>query len=218
MTAVVNVPTGYSTLPAFERRRPPSTRSTPPTDQFGGSFITKTTSTCGQVLEQILQVLNLSIFQSEGSFWIMNWRAIDDANATATPIQVRLPLCQQGREHDRTRHDGHPIRPGDGFEAVRGLSTRYLFPIKTAVSVHKKGGAQILVSGNTNASDAEDFAAGFEANVYQIKHETASASEITILSSETGSVQGGDSPLLTGHVKGIRTGFAGANSIDLLWG
>ena len=216
LTAVQNVPSAYSTLSSVRAKAAAFYEVDTQTDAFGGSFITKTTSTCGQVLEQILQVLNLSIFQSEGSFWIMNWRAIDDAN----PLQHRFKsvshfASRAANTIGHTTTDWNFDLSGNAYEAVRGLSTRYLFPIKTAVSVHKKGGAQILVSGNTNASDAEDFAAGFEPNVYNIKHETASASEITNLISETGSVQGGDSPLLTGHVRGIRTGFAGANSIDL---
>ena len=171
-------------------------------DQFGGTFATKTTSTCGQVLDAILQVIQAQIFLTGGSFWVMNWAALEQS----TPYVHRF--VKPSSLTDRAVNAVGAIL-GDiqfdletNFEAVRGLSTRYLFPIQRAVSVHKKGGSKILVAGTSTHTPmgGQDPVTG----VYVITD--SSASSPTILSSPDAVVLGGDSPLMKGDVYGIPTG------------
>ncbi|MGI9587815.1 MAG: hypothetical protein ACR2MR_06370 [Dietzia maris] len=210
---ITNVPDAYSVLTAVQAKAVAFYEIDTSTDQFGGTFATKTTSTCGQVLDSILQVLGLRIFQAEGSFWAMNWAALDDRDAyvhsftdvnhlaTRSVTQLGTQITQADAAIDLDAMD---------LEPVRGLSTRYLFPVHRAVSVHVKGGSTTLVSGSGTHTPLGGSSP--ESGVYHLNH--IDEGPFATLTSPTGSVLGGDAPVLRGHMKGIPTG-QGTGAFDL---
>ena len=195
---VTNVPSAYSILSTHLAKASAFYEIETSEDQFGGTFATKTTSTCGQVLDAILQAFQLQIFQDHGSFWIMNWAALDGD----TPLVHRFVDL----EHLYTRAKnqiGHSLGnayefdlDANGFDALRGLSTRYLFPIQRSVSIHTKGGAKILLAGNfthTPMGGQDPIPNSFSIT------DSSSPSHTTLQSSDA-VVLGGDSPLMVGDV------------------
>jgi hypothetical protein len=94
-----------------------------------------------------------------------------------------------GNDHEFVLED-------NGFEAVRGLTTRYLFPIQRAVSVHKKGGAKILLQGTYTHTPMGGQSP--VPNNFSIT-DSSSSSHSTLQSSDA-VVLGGDSPLMVGDV------------------
>lgn len=211
LNAVTNVPDAYSVLTSVKAKAAAFYEIETSTDQFGGTFATKTTSTCGQVLQSIVSVLGMRIFQSEGSFWAIHWAALDDRNPFVHAFRSPGHLTTRSKTQIGIQVSDFELDlDANKFEAIRGLSTRYLFPIQRAVSVHTKGGSTILVSGNSTHSPIGGQAP--ESSVYHLTHQAANA-EAT-LSSDSASVLGGDSPVMRGEVRGLPTG-QGTGAFDL---
>ena len=211
LNAITSVPDAYSVLTSVKAKAAAFYEIETSTDQFGGTFATKTTSTCGQVLQAIVSVLGMRVFQSEGSFWAIHWAALDDRNPYVHAFRSPGHLTTRSKTQVGTQaFDFELDLDANKFEAIRGLSTRYLFPIQRAVSVHEKGGSTILVSGNSTHSPMGGQAP--ESSVYHLTHEAENA-EAT-LSSDSASVLGGDSPVMRGEVRGLPTG-QGTGAFDL---
>ena len=198
LEAVSGVPSAYSVLRNHLAKAGAFYEIETSEDQFGGTFATKTTSTCGQVLDAILQAFQLQIFQDHGSFWIMNWAALDGD----TPLIHRFVDLDHlvNRAQNAVGHSlGAEYEfdlDANGFEALRGLSTRYLFPIQRSVSVHKKGGAKILLSGQHTHSPL----GGQDPIPHTFVITDSSSPSHSILESSDAVVLGGDSPLIVGDV------------------
>ena len=195
---VTDIPSAYSMLRNHLAKASAFYEIETSEDQFGGTFATKTTSTCGQVLDAILQALQLQIFQDHGSFWIMNWAALDgDTPLVHNFVDLdHLVNRAQNAVGASLGSDYEFDLDANGYEALRGLSTRYLFPIQRAVSVHKKGGAKILLAGNfthTPMGGQDPIPNSFTIT------DSSSATHSTLQSSDA-VVLGGDSPLMVGDV------------------
>ena len=198
LEAVSGVPSAYSVLRNHLAKAGAFYEIETSEDQFGGTFATKTTSTCGQVLDAILQAFQLQIFQDHGSFWIMNWAALDgDTPLVHNFVDLdHLVNRAQNAVGQTLGSDYEFDLDANGYEALRGLSTRYLFPIQRAVSVHKKGGAKILLAGNfthTPMGGQDPIPNSFTIT------DSSSATHSTLQSSDA-VVLGGDSPLMVGDV------------------
>ena len=193
---VTNVPSAYSMLRNHLAKASAFYEIETSEDQFGGTFATKTTSTCGQVLDAILQAFQLQIFQDHGSFWIMNWAALDGDTPLVHNFVDLDHLVNRAQNALGSSLDHEFDLDANGYEALRGLSTRYLFPIQRAVSIHKKGGAKILLAGNfthTPMGGQDPIPNSFTIT------DSSSATHSTLQSSDA-VVLGGDSPLMVGDV------------------
>lgn len=211
LNAISGVPDAYSVLTSLQAKATAFYEIDTSTDQFGGTFATKTTSTCGQVLKAIVQVLGMRVFQAEGSFWFMNWAALDDRTPYVHSFRSTSHLANRSKTQVGTLGSGFVLDlDAEKLEAIRGLTTRYLFPIHRAVSVHKKGGSTILVSGSGTHTPlgGQDP----EVGVYHLTHAAESAA--ATLQSSLASVLGGDSPVMKGEVRGLPTG-QGVTAFDL---
>lgn len=195
---VTDVPSAYSMLRNHLAKASAFYEIETSEDQFGGTFATKTTSTCGQVLDAILQAFQLQIFQDHGSFWIMNWAALDgDTPLVHNFVDLDHLVNRAQNAIGQTLGSDYEFDlDANGFDALRGLSTRYLFPIQRAVSIHKKGGAKILLAGtftHTPMGGQDPIPNSFSIT------DSSSTSHSTLQSSDA-VVLGGDSPLMVADV------------------
>lgn len=205
VTAIAGVPDAYSVLSNVQAKAVAFYEIETQEDKFGGTFANKTTSTCGEVLDAILQALGLRCFLSDGSFWLQHWAAISGDRSSVYVHHFNSVAHLGSRAKNvlgSALTDYDFDLDAENYAIARGLTTRYLFPIQRAVSTHKKGGSRILVSGNSvhTPLGGQDP----ETGVFWITHEDYTSPNVLI--SETGAVLGGDSPVMRCKVRGIKTG------------
>lgn len=210
LTHTANEPDRFSVLSNIRAKAVAFYEVQTSTDQFGGTFATKTTTTSGQVVTDIATLLGARVFMAEGRFWFVHWAALDDRTARIHSFRNTGHLASRSYSQTTTdTTDGRLDLLDEGFDALFGLKRKFLFPVKRSVSVHTKGGAKVILSGNSTHTPlgGQDP----EVGVYFLKDSTGTATE---LSSPTAVVVGGDSPLILGNVRGISTG-KGLGAFDL---
>ena len=127
-------------------------------DVFGGSYTSSKAISCAEVLKNILAVLNLRMFQYNGSFVAHNpleagvnvsgfysMRArledLDDVSQSLVSLSVASKEVELY---------------SSGFEQVAGVQDAFLFPLRESKSVHKKGGSKIILGGGGYSIYAEN--------------------------------------------------------------
>ncbi len=118
-------------------------------DIFGGSYTSSKAVSCAEVLKNILSVLNLRMFQYNGSFIAHNPLEAGVDVAGYYSMRARLEDLPDVAESLNSL----PVASKDvelyssGFEQIAGVQDAFLFPLKESKSIHKKGGSKIILSG-----------------------------------------------------------------------
>ena len=180
-------------------------------DALGGRFHALEVVSCGKVLKEIASCLGARVFQSSGRFWFVHWGAFDDR--TARLHHFRNPGHLSSKAHDTVStvtSDGVFDLDSNDFKALKGLSTRYLFPVKEAVSVHEKGGSRILLAPFMFQNLLGDLGQYYE-DRYPIKFSNESGINAI---QEDADIVGGSSPVVSGSVYTV-TGILPGETADL---
>ena len=135
---------------------PTFNKSDESTDPLGGEFVSKSTVTCGKVLEHILQVFQARLFLSGGEWHFMNPGAINHSESdTDTPPTFCFATCETMLAGNGPVSHTMPTVVVDinaaKLEPQSGLMDSYLYPIKRALSKHIKGGSTVVLQAPASA-------------------------------------------------------------------
>lgn len=180
-------------------------------DELGGSFVTRESTSCAEVLRNVLRVLRMRISMSSGRWEIVNPSSLLVDSYVHTFAHVGHHATRSVATIG-TAATAASIRDsfgtGDSAEYVpaKGFSSGLLFPIKTALSVHKDGGSYRVLSGvpqdlNHVGIHNQTSPSG---SVYTVKHATASP---VVLSNPDVLITGGDPILIRGRCGHTEVGW-----------